>query len=337
MKRVKRCLVLAVSLSMLSGVFFAGCKKDDIAAEEITVYTPDGAPALALAGLMHTDTADDGVTYRVVDVSTAAGVKPLLSQLKNNDKEKNADLCVLPLTAAVQNFGTGDEYKMLGLVTQGNLYLVSKETTVYTKANAAALLGKTIYVKQMTQVPGQTIKVALTRNDVAWSLYEGGNKATDAVNLVSQADGNELELLAEPAVSKRLGQNVGWNVVGDLQELYGECGLGVNGYPQAVLLVKSDFLTEKPDWVQSFTQRVAAAETWLYEAEAADIYTAVASHVYENGQEIAFSTDTLNLETRRRCGVHFTYAAQAQAAVQGYLTETGNALPLANFYWEYQP
>lgn len=337
MKKSKRWLSLLLGLSMVAGGSFVGCKKDNVPAEEITVYMPDGAPALALAGLMHEDSVDDGVTYRVVDVSTAAGVKPLLSQLKNTDKEKNADLCVLPLTAAVQNFGTGDGYKMLGLVTQGNLYLVSKDTTVYTKENANALLGKTVYVKQMTQVPGQTIKAALTRNGVAWSMYEGGNKATDRVNLASQADGNELELLAEPAVSNRLGQNVGWNVVGDLQELYGECGLGVDGYPQAVLLVKSEFLAENHDWVRSFTQRIVSAEEWLYAAEAADVYNAVASHVYEDGQEVVFSTATLSVETRRRCGVHFTYAAQAQTAVQSYLTETGNVLPSADFYWEYQP
>ncbi len=337
MKRVKSCVGLLLGLSMVAGVSLVGCQKNDLPAEEVTVCMPDGAPALALAGLMHADRADDGVTYRVVDVNTAAGVKPLLSQVTNTDVKKNADLCVLPLTAAVQKFGEGDGYTMLGLVTQGNLYLVSKETTVYTKENASALLGKAVFVKQMTQVPGQTLKAALTRNGVAWSVYEGGDRATDRVHLVSQADNNELEVLAEPAVSKRLGQNQGWNVVGDLQELYGDCGLGVDGYPQAVLLVKNGFLAENAAWVRSFVRRIIDAETWLYTADAADVYNAVAGHVYESGQQVVFSTETLSVETRRRCGVHFTYAAQAQTAVQSYLTETANKLPLENFYWSYQP
>ena len=337
MKRVKSCVGLLLGLSMVAGVSLVGCQKDDLPSEEVTVCMPDGAPALALAGLMHEDRADDGVTYRVVDVNTAAGVKPLLSQVTNTDVKKNADLCVLPLTAAVQKFGAGDGYTMLGLVTQGNLYLVSKETTVYTKENASALLGKTVFVKQMTQVPGQTLKAALTRNGVAWSVYEGGDRATDRVHLVSQADNNELEVLAEPAVSKRLGQNEGWNVVGNLQELYGDCGLGVDGYPQAVLLVKNGFLAENAAWVRSFVRRIIDAETWLYTADAADVYNAVAGHVYESGQQVVFSTETLSVETRRRCGVHFTYAAQAQTAVQSYLTETANKLPLENFYWSYQP
>ncbi len=337
MKRVKRCIGLLLGLSIIAGGAFVGCKKDDIPADEIAVYMPDGAPALALAELMHEDKADDGVTYRVVDVNTAAGVKPLLSQLTNTDSKKNADLCVLPLTAAVQKFGAGDSYTMLGLVTQGNLYLVSKGTTVYTKENASDLLGKTVFVKQMTQVPGQTLKAALTRNGVEWSVYEGGAKEADKVNLVSQADGNELEVLAEPAVSKRLGQNAGWNIAGDLQELYGEGGLGENGYPQAVLLVKKSFLEEKSDWVKSFVARVVAAEEWLYTAKAEDIYSAVAAHTYENGQQIVFSVETLSEQTRRRCGVRFTYAVNARAAVQSYLTETGNGLPTSDFYWEYQP
>ena len=57
MKR-KISIVLA---GLLFAVGFAACgdKKQE---KEITVYMPDGAPALALAGLMAEDTADDGPT-----------------------------------------------------------------------------------------------------------------------------------------------------------------------------------------------------------------------------------------------------------------------------------
>ena len=97
---MKRSLSLLLCLGMVAGVSLVGCEQKRIPAEEITVYMPDGAPALALAELMHEDAPDDGVTYRVVDVNTSAGVKPLLAQLTNADMDKNADLCVLPLTAA---------------------------------------------------------------------------------------------------------------------------------------------------------------------------------------------------------------------------------------------
>lgn len=338
MKRAKKILGLAVCFSLTAGACLGlgGCKKEDIPAEEITVYMPDGAPALALAALMHGDTADDGVTYRVVNTSTDAGVLPLVSQLTNEDMDKNADFCVLPLTAAVQKFGTGEGYTMLGLVTQGNLYLVSKDSAVYSKDNVETLLGKTVVVKQMLQVPGQTLKAALTRNGVDWSVYEGGEKAADKVNLAAQADTYEVELLAEPAVSKRLSANAGWNVVGDLQELYGDCGLGENGYPQAVLIAKNEFVTERLDWTKAFVEKIVNAEEWLYSATAEEIYDAVAAHGYEEGQTPVFSAAALSVETRRRCGVRFTYAAKARSAVDGYLTETGNVLPAEEFYWDYQ-
>ena len=57
--RALACIVAACALC------FVGCK-EDIPAGETTVYMPDGAPALAFAGLMHDDTDDDGITYRVV-------------------------------------------------------------------------------------------------------------------------------------------------------------------------------------------------------------------------------------------------------------------------------
>lgn len=329
-------LTMALGLTLGACLSFSACKKENIPAEEITVFMPDGAPALAFAELMHEDKEDDGVTYRVVNTSTEAGVLPLVSQLTNADAEKNADFCVLPLTAAVQKCGTGEAYALLGLVTQGNLYLVSKDSAQYDKNNVADLKGKTVVVKQMLQVPGQTLKAALERNGVEWSTYEGGEKQADKVNLAAQADSYDLEVLAEPAVSKRLGMNAGWNVVGDLQELYGDCGLGNDGYPQAVLIAKKEFVNERVDWTKTFVEKIAAGKEWLYTATAEDIYGAVEAHGYEAGQTPLFSVENLSVETRRRCGIQFTYAMQARTAIEGYLTETGGALPNAAFYWEYQ-
>lgn len=308
---------------------------------QVTVCMPDGAPALALASVMKDDTDTDGITYKVIDTSTSKGVQPLLAQLTNADKEKNADFCVLPLSVACTEWGTATEYVMLGLVTQGNLYLVSQNKATYTKANIADLCGKTVLVKQMAAVPGLTLKAALSRSMVQWTEYVNeDSKASDKVNLAKTAATYDMELLAEPAVSKRLAANTNLRVVGDLQELYGDGGLGQNGYPQAVLVVKKSFLQENGDWTKTFVQKIINGHTgenaWLYTAQASAVYDAVSAHFYETEQTAVFSAQTLSVETRRRCGVQFTYAAAAKTAVENYLTETGVALPSAEFYWEYQ-
>ena len=129
---------------------------------EITVCMPDGAPALALAQLMHEDTADDGITYKVVNSSLIA------SKVTYNDMDKNADVCVLPVTAASKLLGSGEKYEMLGVVTHGNLYLISKDGEQVTAENIEDLKGKTVGVLQINQVPGLTLKTVLKKYGVGY-------------------------------------------------------------------------------------------------------------------------------------------------------------------------
>lgn len=325
MKRGKKAAALAVAAACI----FAGACGKKTPKEEIVAYMPDGAPALALATLLAEDTAEDGVTYRVVN--TAQEMTPLLSKLTNKDEDENAELCVLPVTAASKLLGSGERYRMLGLVTQGNLYLVSKATVTYGRENIAELLGKTVIVNKINEVPGMTLKAALTRNGTAWSLFEGGEPASDRVNIAAAADSFDMELLAEPAVSKRLGQNKGWQVVGDLQELYG--GESGKGYPQAVIVAKSAFLEENGEWVRGFLEKLEAADEWLYAASAEEIYDAVTAHFEDAAKAPAFDKDSLGLATRERCGVRFAYAKDCRNAVEEYLSEVGFALPSEAFYY----
>jgi len=56
----------ACAIGCMTGCVFikdSGKESGNDALKDITVYMPDGAPALALAKLMHEDTEDDGLTY----------------------------------------------------------------------------------------------------------------------------------------------------------------------------------------------------------------------------------------------------------------------------------
>ena len=126
----------------------------------VRVYMPDGAPALALAGLMANDTEEDGIEYNVVSASLIA------SKVTNKDEDKNADFCVLPITAGSKLLGTGDRYKALGVVTQGNLYLIAKDGETITAENISSLKGKTIGVLNINEVPGLTLKAVLNKYNI---------------------------------------------------------------------------------------------------------------------------------------------------------------------------
>ena len=152
MKKVVVCLALTAVLG-LSGLPLSACSQT----QEIRVYMPDGAPAMALAEMMANDEEGDEVAYKVVDPALIS------STVTNKDMDKNADMCVLPVTAASKLLGKGTDYKMVGVVTHGNLFLISKDGEVVTEENMSVLNGKTIGVLKINEVPGLTLKVVLNK------------------------------------------------------------------------------------------------------------------------------------------------------------------------------
>lgn len=126
--------------------------------DEISVYAPDGAPALALAKLMAEENqfGQISVEYNIVPADTIGA--------RVTGEDPVADICILPLNAASKLLGSGQTYKMLGTVTNGNLYILSRDDEQITADNIAELLnGKTVGVIQLANVPGLTLKIILNR------------------------------------------------------------------------------------------------------------------------------------------------------------------------------
>lgn len=304
--------------------------------EEVTVYMPDGAPALALAGLMAEDKEDDGVTYRVVSAELIA------SKVTNKDETKNADLCVMPLTAASKLLGSGERYTMLGTVTHGNLYMIAKEGA-YTADNLSSLIGKKVGVLQINNVPGLTFKAVLNKYQIPWQeMTNEGTMSEDKVNLIAISGADAVGVLdadcfvvAEPAASAQAKK--GYSIVGDLQALYG----GENGYPQAVLVAKNELIESYSAWTKDFVEKVDAAAAWLQEADGAAIVSTVSAHMEDVGTQTSLKAPLLSSAVLNRCGIRFTYAATDKTEVNEFLNamlavnSNAAAIPSESFYWNY--
>ncbi len=318
MKNGRRKVALAtVCCFVLGGLsVFGGCK-DKVPAGEVSVYMPDGAPALALAELMAKDTDEDGVTYRVV----AANAIDLA--VTGNDSAENADFCILPLNSASLHVHAGAEYQMLGTVTHGNMYLISKSAAKVDELSD--LVGETVGVMQLANVPGLTFKAALNKQSVAWQEVKGEVLPSESVvNLqaVTGVDGSFAYYLApEPLVSKKLANTAaGFQIVGDLQTLYGGQS-GETGYPQAVLVGKKSFLKDNAAWTKSFLEKVDAAGEWLQQASEEKVFAAVTSHFEDKDMAPAFTVGTLGKETISRCGIDFVYTKDCRGQVGAFLAE----------------
>ena len=149
---MKKTARITAIVALATACCFTACDKNT----DVKVYVPDGAPALAIAQLLSEDKADDGVTYQVVNPQT---IPTYVSYKKD---AKNADICVLPFATATQRLGTDGGYQVLGVVTHGNLYILSQDPTPIT--DVSALSGKTVGVLQLQSAPGQVFKSILYNN-----------------------------------------------------------------------------------------------------------------------------------------------------------------------------
>ena len=331
MKKFFAGLLAIVCCLSSFGCFGLGDKSNDL-----TVYMPDGAPALAFAKLMHEDTEDDGFEYKVVSPTV------IKTKVTYKDDSKNADLCVLPVTAASKLLGDGRRYQMLGAVTHGNLYLVAKtdgERLSYTSQNLTQLVGKTVGVLQINEVPGLTLKAVLNTYALPWQeVSEGQEKAADKVNLVGITGADAVGvvaadcfLIAEPAATAQ--SKKGYSIVGDMQALYGG-----DGYTQAVLVAKTS-LTADAAWVNTVTAQLKNSVEWLKTATGEQIVSAVSAHIEDEGTTTSLKAPLLSAEVVARCGVRFVGAAACKARTEDFLrallgvNDKAAALPNAVFYY----
>ncbi len=300
---------------MFSGLITACNKKKS---DEIYVYAPDGAPALALAYAMHSDKKDDGVTYEVVNAAT---IETYLTYL---DEEKNADLCVLPLNTASKLVGSGKDYQLLGAVTHGNLYMLSTDGEEYSQENLSSLVGKTVGVVQLQNVPGIVFKVILKdlgipfatiQNDGAVD-FEKVNLRAVTPDMVSPATaGVDVFVAPEPAASVK-AEKTALEFVGDLQAIYG----GERGYPQAVLVAKRGLIEKNGEFIESFLKKIEDGSAWLQTAEIGEICSAISARLTK-GLTPSLTVNNLSREAIARSGVWFSSAQESKAEINALLAK----------------
>lgn len=300
----------------------AACKQDADTAKTYSVYAPDGAPALALVNAIE-DKAEK-FEYHVVDSSTI--------QTYVTGEEPKADFCILPVNAASKILGTGTVYQMLGTVTNGNLFFLSAEDNEdLTQDNLSTLVGKSVGVVQLPNVPGLTLQAVLNKYGIDYQIVEnGGEKAEDKVNLiafdpanVTPAGGCDYYLCPEPAASTKIKGTASaakpFRMAGDLQELYG----GEEGYPQAVLVAKKAVLEgDEGDKsaVETMLSYMEESGTYLETVTPETVLSAL-DGVRTEGLSASFNANNLTSEVIANCSVRFTTASACKQRVNSFLEE----------------
>ena len=316
-------MALAMSAAMIAALAACTPEGKDDAGDALVypVYAPDGAPALALANAI--DKTEETFEYHIVASSTIA------AQVTGSDPA--ADFCVLPVNAAAKLLGTGETYKLLGTVTNGNMYfLTTGDNAPVTKESLSSLTGKTVGVVQLSNVPGLTFQAALKAAGVSYqTLTSETQPASDKVNLkpiqdassgVTPAGGCDYYLCPEPAASAKVKGTASspdpLKPAGSLQAIYGEG----EGYPQAVLVAKTEVIASDAAAVEAMIGYMEGSAQFLANTPAADV-VALLDGKYTEGMTPSLNANNLTDEVIANCSVRFTAAQDCKTAVNAFLAE----------------
>lgn len=252
--------------------FDFGCKQKD---EELTFYTPDGAPALAVSKLIFDNETFGKKSFSYNVVSGA--------EIKNAILKNGADFVVMPLNTATKLYKDNgvDDYKLVSVLTHGNFYILSKEniTSVF------QLVGKVIAVPSRGAVPDLTVQAVLKQNDIA---YETGTTKIDNKVVIDYTykEGSDIVkglltskiqvgLIPEPARTTLKDKGSFYEL--DLQKEYD----GVNKkYPQAVLMVKKSIADNDGELILKVKEKLNASILWAEENPTSAVSSI--KRVYEN-------------------------------------------------------
>lgn len=334
LKRKVAAIACAAAAVFVLGV--SACAEDTGSGEfSYTVAMPDGAPALAAARLMVEDMQFGGeVNYTVVNSNA------ITQQVSGGV----ADICILPVNAAVQLAGSGETYSLLGTVTHGNLYMLSAKhpDEQITVSNLDTLVGKTVGCIQLSSFVGNVFKIIFEDNDIPYTVVESVSDAkSDSVNLINIADPStgitpaaEFDYMigAEPLVTAKTTAAPALKIVGDIQALYGE-----NGFPQAVMLAKNSVIEQNGEFIADFISAVEANAEWIA-SDDADM-TAIVNAINANygGATSSLNANNLNSTVISRCAIEFVSATECRQEITDFIDKleavTGTTLTIADKFF----
>ncbi len=320
---MKKFLMAILSVLLLMATLLTvGCGGGSGDKDTLNLYVPDGAPALSVARLLHDRSIVEGVNINVVNANTI--------QTYVTGEEQKADFAILPVNVAVKLLASKDDYKLLGTVTNGNLFLMKQDGEVdITKNNLDALIGKTVGVINLANVPGLTFKAILNDAEIEYvDISESGEVQADKINLVGLTNGTavvpnsdcEYFVVPEPAATtKQNATNGKISIAGSLQALYGDG----SGYPQAVLVAKTTVIENNKETVDNLVNSLEGNKIWISNGvtSADTIVSSVISGFVDKDMSPTFTANNLNLTVINNCAIGFTPANECKGAIKTYINK----------------
>jgi len=302
-----------ICIAVLVTFLCVGCSNKDANNEEtivdVSVLLPNGATSVSHVGLIadQVKLTNGKTIYDVVgaDVITA------------NMTSGSYDFVVAPTNLGIKLINNGADYKIAGVLTTGNLYVIALDPENIDKVVAF----------NQGAVPDKVMKAVFEANEYNPDIQYVEDVASAQALLLS-GEANCI-LIAEPALTaikaKLQEQGKEVTVVYDLQVEFEKIS-GSIGYPQASIFVKNG--TEATVIEKYLTTLQESITTWKADSEAlsATISDEVADLV---GVKAAIIGKTYN-----RLGINYSNALDFKEQIDKFLTFFGMEATTEDIYYK---
>ena len=281
--------LLSVVLILLMVV---GCAQKKVEVVPLTVLAPKGAPAVGLLGYIK-DNADQVTTVDGTDALTAAFT----------EKESEYDVIIAPvnLGSALINKDATD-YRLVGILTWGNLYLISNTETEFKDGMTLASFGQ-------NAVPEKVLKV-ITDDKKYTENYVWFNSVADVASALLSGKYSS-GLVAEPVLSTIMKKDSSFKIIANVQEEYGSV-TGQNDYPQAAIFIKEETYNSRKADYESFFKSIESYDGSDLTALQADMDTATK-------EVLGLASSSMNEDTYSRMNVKISNASDNKDAIGAFL------------------
>lgn len=312
-------ILLLVSLCTMCACNNNGGEQDQ--PKEITMYVPDGAPALSVANIIN----DKTVGNTIVNTTITTG-EAVVAKCGNGE----ADMAVLPTNAAVNICSKRSDYLLFSVNVYGVLYIVGTENIT----SLSQLQEQKLYSIGLGNTPQYVFETICDKQGVSYNSGSNGitvqyeADASSIIPLVIKGD-VKFALIGEPAVTqlsnKMASQGKSLYNLFDLQRLWKQAtNSDVNGYPQASMIVKKSLLTN--EFAQHLMTVLNENSSFLTEnlSELNNIMKAAQSSL-----DLNYTAELLE-----RCNLTVIPVKDAKADIATYLSKFGITNIADSIYYE---
>lgn len=243
-KRMIKILILAIGIACLSGCSSKENLKEDVS---VKVSMPDGLPSIALSKLaFENKNIKDGYNVNY-------NIEKTPDNLSTTVMKGEADIAVVPSNMAAIAYNKTKNYEIAGTTGLGSFYLVSNDDI----GGFKDLKGKEVVNTGKGLTPDITNKFIIKSNglnekDINFTYV---NSANELVPMIVSKKANTA-IVPEPALTALKIKNPEIKVVKSLNEEYKNITKSDYGYPQATIIVKSDFAKNNKEFVNLFLEGV---------------------------------------------------------------------------------